>query len=73
MKNRRVKRAKTSEAKTRQFVRLFCEELTATQIARLSNLNRNTVNRLLKHIRPSCDALKPVNHGLSVFVMPPGE
>lgn len=63
MKNRYVKRAKISEAKTRQFVRLFCEDLTATQIARLSNLNRNTVNRLLKHTRTviaeHCESMSP--------------
>lgn len=51
MANRYLKRSHISEAKFRQVVRLFCEDMTATQIASLTGLNRNTVNRLLTHIR----------------------
>lgn len=50
-KNRYVKRSKISEAKFRELLRLFAEDLNATQIAHLSRLNRNTVNRYLKEIR----------------------
>ena len=51
MENKYLKRSHISEAKTRQIVRLFCEDITATQIASLTGLNRNTVNRILTHIR----------------------
>lgn len=46
-------RAQISRAKFRQILRLFALDLTATQIARLANLNRNTVNRYLTLIRRS--------------------
>ncbi len=65
MENKYLKRSHISEAKFRQFVRLFCEDMTATQIASLSGLNRNTVNRLLLHIRQTivryCDATSPLS------------
>ena len=40
-------RAQISRAKFRQILRLFALDLTASQIAQISNLNRNTVNRYL--------------------------
>lgn len=51
MNNKYVNRSKISEAKFRELVRLFSMDLTAIQIAELSGLNRNTVNRYLKGIR----------------------
>ena len=51
MKNRYAKRSKISEPKFRQLVRLFALNLEATQIAELTALNRNTVNRFLRAIR----------------------
>ena len=62
-KNRYLGRAKISEAKTREVAGLFSQDLTARQIADLSGLNRNTVNRLLTHIRTvlaaHCEAQSP--------------
>ena len=46
-------RARISRAKFRQLLRLFALDLTATQIAELVHLNRNTVNRYLRLIRQS--------------------
>ncbi len=46
-------RAKISQKKFRQILRSFALDLTATQIAVLTNLNRNTVNRYLIFIRQS--------------------
>ncbi len=40
-------RARISRAKFRQILRLFALDLTASQIAVLTNLNRNTINRYL--------------------------
>ena len=56
-------RAKISQKKFRQILRLFSVDLTASQIAVLINLNRNTVNRYLTLIRQSiaefCDLESP--------------
>lgn len=48
---KRFIRARISKAKFRQILRAFALDLTATQIAALTNLNRNTVNRYLTLIR----------------------
>jgi transposase-like protein len=65
MENKYLARSHISEAKFRQVVRLFCEDLTATQIAELSGLNRKTVNRILLKIRRSiacyCEATSPLS------------
>ena len=44
-------RARITRAKFRQILKLFALDLTATQIAALTGLNRNTVNRYLTLIR----------------------
>jgi transposase len=63
MNNKYVNRSKLSEAKFRELVRLFSMDLTAIQIAELTGLNRNTVNRYLKAIRERiaeyCDVIAP--------------
>ena len=51
LKNRYLKSSKLSERKFRELVKLFSADLTAVQIARLANVNRNTVNRILRLIR----------------------
>jgi transposase len=51
MKNKYANRTKISEPKFRELLRLFSLNLEATQIAELTGLNRNTVNRFLKAIR----------------------
>lgn len=51
MKNRYVNRAKINEAKFRDLVRFFVLDLTAIQIAEITGLNRNTVNRYLTEVR----------------------
>jgi transposase len=61
--NRYVKSSKLSEAQFRALVRLVAADLTASQIALVSGLNRNTVNRylwLLRHrMAVWCEAQKP--------------
>ena len=70
MKNKYIARSKISEAKFRQFVRLFCVDLNATQIAQVAALNRNTANRLLQGIRErialACEAESPVSGEVEV-------
>lgn len=51
MNNKYVNRSKISEAKFRELVRFFSLDLTAIQVAELTGLNRNTVNRYLTEIR----------------------
>jgi len=50
-KNKYINRSRVSEAKFRDLVKYFSLDLDAQQIAILTNLNRNTVNRYLKLIR----------------------
>lgn len=63
MKNKYVNRSKISEAKFRELARLFSLDLTASQIAELTGLNRNTVNRYVRGIRERiseyCDVTAP--------------
>jgi transposase-like protein len=49
--NRYANRSKISEAKFRQIVKLFAIDLDASQIAQITGLNRNTVNRYLLALR----------------------
>ncbi len=44
-------RSRISRAKFRQILKLFSLDLTAVQISKLTNLNRNTINRYLTIIR----------------------
>ena len=64
MVNRYASRSKISEAKFRQLVKLFAIDLDASQIAQVTGLNRNTVNRYLMAIRQRiadyCEQQAPV-------------
>lgn len=51
MKNRMLKGAHLSERKCREIVHLFCEDLTATQIAAITGVSRVTINAYVKMIR----------------------
>ena len=48
MKNRYFVRSRISEKKFREIIRYFSVDLTAVQIAHLTKLNINTINRILK-------------------------
>jgi len=69
-KNKYVNRSKISEAKFRQLVKLFYLDLDANQMAELSNLNRNTVNRYLRGIRQRiaeyCEQASPMSGQIEV-------
>ena len=70
MKNKYANRSKISEAKIRQIIRLFCIDLDASQIAEVTVLNRNTVNRYLSAIRTRiaefCEASSPFHGDVEV-------
>ena len=50
-KNKYINRSRVTEAKFRDLVKFFSLDLSAQQIAIVTKLNRNTVNRYLKLIR----------------------
>jgi len=62
-KNRYANRARISTWQLRQLVRYVALDLTASQIAFLTGLNRNTVNRYIRAIRERiaefCEAQSP--------------
>ncbi len=51
MKNKYIHRAHISEVKTRQLIKCFALDLTATQTAEMIGLNLNTVDRIFSKIR----------------------
>ena len=51
MVNKYYHRSRISESKFRQIVRLFSEDLTATQIANLTGVSRVTINKILLGLR----------------------
>jgi len=63
MRNRYIKNSKITEAKFRELVRCFSLDLTSQNIAVLTGLNRNTVNRYLFFLRTRiaefCDLQSP--------------
>lgn len=65
MKNKYLKGAHLSERKFKEILRLFAEDLTATQIASISGVSRVTVNSYLKKIRQQiarhCESLLPTD------------
>jgi transposase len=74
MKNKFLKGAHISERKVRELLKLFAEDLTATQIANISGISRITVNAYLKlirtHIAKYCEEKNPVhlNNGTFAFL-----
>jgi len=43
-----INSSKISEAKFREIIRYFAADLSATQIANLSGISRNSINKYLK-------------------------
>ena len=51
MKNKYFYRSRLSEAKFRDILRLFSEDLTAVQTSSLTKININTINNIFKKLR----------------------
>jgi len=70
MKNKYIKVSHISEPKFREIVKLFSEDLSATQISHLTNLNRNTINRYLMLFRERivkiCEKTSPLSGEVEV-------
>ena len=73
MKNRYLKGAHLSERKVRELIKLFAEDLTATQIANITGISRITVNAYFKlirtHIAKFCEEKNPLHYtnGISAY------
>ncbi|MBZ5857112.1 hypothetical protein [Flavihumibacter profundi] len=80
MKNKMLKGAHLSERKCREIVNLFCEDLTATQIAGITGVSRITINAYVKMIRTRlalfCDEAFPQQqlpeNSITLFQAPDG-
>jgi len=70
IRNKYLKRSRISEAKFRELLRHFSLDLSAKNIAILTNLNRNTVNRYLlilrKRIAEYCEQHSPFKGEIEV-------
>ena len=70
IKNKYANRSKISEKKIRQIVKLFSIDLDASQITKISGLNRNTINRYLRGIRKKiadyCESQSPFSGEVEV-------
>ena len=68
--NKYIYRSRISEKKCRQILRLFCLDLTATQIATIVGISRNSMNTYLKAIRRQiacfCEQESPVSGQVEV-------
>ncbi len=51
LKNNYIRSSKLSKAKFREVIKPFSVDLTATQIVKLSGINRNSINRILRLLR----------------------
>ncbi len=65
MKNKLLKGAHLPERKCREILELFCDDLTATQIAEISGVSRVTVNNYFKLIRNRIAGYCSKKHGFS--------
>jgi transposase-like protein len=69
-KNKYLIRARISEAKFRQVIRLYAMDIEATKIAQLSGLSRNSINKLLAALRRRlaelCEAESPLRGTVEV-------
>jgi len=68
MKNKYIKVSHISEPKFREIVKLFAEDLSATQISHLTKLNRNTINRYFMLFRERIVKIYEETSPLSVEV-----
>ena len=70
VKNKYVKSSHISEAKFREIVKYFSEDLNATQISNLAKVSRPTINKYLKAIRVQiaeyCDIDSPLSGEIEV-------
>ena len=51
LKNRYIVRSRISEAKFREILKYFAEDIEATKIANLTGISRISVNKILRSIR----------------------
>ena len=69
MKNRYIVRSRISEAKFREILKYFSEDIEATKIANLTGISRISVNKILRSIRvlmsKECEKISKFNSEIS--------
>lgn len=67
MANKYVYRSKLSENKFRAILRLFCIDIEASKVAQITNISRNTVNKIYDRVRERiaehCESVSPIRWG----------
>ena len=51
MKNKYIYRSRISEKKFREILRLFCLDIEAVKVAKLTGVSRQTINKIFDRIR----------------------
>ncbi|BAV95182.1 IS1595 family transposase [Ichthyobacterium seriolicida] len=67
MKNKYIIRSRISEAKFRSILRLFCLDIQAKKVSKLTNVSRYTINKIFDKLRlliaQKCEEESPFNQG----------
>ncbi|BAV94277.1 transposase [Ichthyobacterium seriolicida] len=67
MKNKYIIRSRISEAKFRSILRLFCIDIEAKKVSKLTNVSRYTINKIFDKLRlliaQKCEEESPFNQG----------
>ncbi|BAV94643.1 transposase [Ichthyobacterium seriolicida] len=67
MKNKYIIRSRISEAKFRSILRLFCLNIEAKKVSKLTNVSRYTINKIFDKLRllivQKCEEESPFNQG----------
>jgi len=67
MKNKYIIRSRISEKKFRHILQLFCLDIEAQKVSKISNISRPTINKLFDKIREiiawNCEQVSPFSHG----------
>jgi transposase len=67
MKNKYFTRSRISERKFREIIRYFALDIEANKIAKLTGINRNSINKIIKAVRQRvaeyCETESPFETG----------
>ena len=70
IKNKYIIRSKISETKTREFLKLFCLDIEAVKIAKLNNISRQSINKIIKATRiliaKECEKISTLNGEIEI-------
>ena len=70
MKNKYIIRARISEAKTREILKLFCLDIEASKIAKICSISQNSLCKIFKQIRiliaKECEKISTLNGEIEI-------